>query len=96
MIPEEKEMVEKYKNQPFALIGVDSDGDRSVLQKDMKDNGITWRMFAGGKTDGPIATAWSVRAWPTIYVIDKQGIIRYSSEGSGKQAEVIANLLAAK
>ena len=76
MIPHEKEMVEKFKDKPFALIGINSDGDRSVVQKILKDNEITWRSALDGTTRGPLATAWNVRGWPTIYVIDAEGVIR--------------------
>ena len=44
MIPHEKEMVEKFKDKPFAFIGINSDGDRSVVQKILKENEITWRL----------------------------------------------------
>lgn len=76
MIPHEKEMVEKFKDKPFALLGINSDGDRSVVQKILKDNEITWRQAIDGTTSGPLATAWNVRGWPTIYVIDAKGVIR--------------------
>ena len=69
-------MVEKYKDQPFALIGVNSDGDRSALQKIMKEQGLKYRNAVDGSTSGPIAKAWNVHGWPTVYVIDPQGIIR--------------------
>ena len=52
------------------------DGDRSVVQKILKDNEITWRNALDGTTRGPLATAWNVRGWPTIYVIDAEGVIR--------------------
>ena len=80
-LPEEKEMVAKYKHKPFALIAIDSDGSRSALRKLMEQNGVTWRMIADGKTDGPIATKWGVHAWPTMYIIDRTGKIRYKMEG---------------
>jgi len=76
MIPHEKEMVEKFKDKPFAFIGINSDGDRSVVQKILKENEITWRNAIDGSTSGPLATAWNVRGWPTIYVIDAKGVIR--------------------
>jgi len=76
MIPHEKEMVEKLKDKPFAFIGINSDGDRSVVQKILKENEITWRNAVDGSTSGPLATAWNVRGWPTIYVIDANGVIR--------------------
>jgi hypothetical protein len=76
MIPHEKEMVKRLKDKPFALLGINSDGDRSVVQKILKDNEITWRNAIDGSTSGPLATAWNVHGWPTIYVIDAKGIIR--------------------
>ena len=69
-------MVETYKDKPFALIGINSDGDRSALQKIMKEQGLKYRNAVDGSTSGPIAKAWNVHGWPTVYVIDEQGIIR--------------------
>ncbi len=44
----------------------------------MKKESITWRSWwDGGGTDGPIAKAWNVKGWPTIYVLDAKGIIRH-------------------
>lgn len=69
-------MVDSYKDKPFALIGVNSDGDRSALQKIIKEQKLNFRNAVDGSTNGPIATAWNVRGWPTVYVIDANGIIR--------------------
>jgi peroxiredoxin len=69
-------MVEAYKGKPFALVGVNSDGDRSALQKIIKEQGLNYRSAVGGSTSGPIAKAWNVMGWPTVYVIDQKGIIR--------------------
>jgi peroxiredoxin len=74
-------MVEAYKGKPFALVGVNSDGDRSALQKVVKEQGLNYRSAVGGSTSGPIATAWNVHGWPTVYVIDSKGIIRYKFVG---------------
>ena len=76
MLPHNKEMVESYKDKPFALIGINSDGDRSALQKILKEQNLTYRNVVDNSTHGPIATAWNVHGWPTVYVIDDKGIIR--------------------
>ena len=47
MIPHEKEMVQRLKDKPFALIGVNSDGGRSALKEIMNREGITWRAAGG-------------------------------------------------
>jgi peroxiredoxin len=69
-------MVEEFKDKPFALVGINSDGDRSALQKIIKDQGLNYRSASDGTTSGPIATAWNVHGWPTVYVIDAKGVIR--------------------
>ena len=93
MIPHEKEMVERLKDQPFALIGINSDGDRSVLAKIPKEQGITGRQAVDGTTQGPIATKWGVRGWPTIYVLDKKGVIRYKDLRDQALEDAVVKLL---
>ena len=71
MYPHERSLVKRLDGKPFALIGVNSDTDREEIKKVVKKESITWRSFwNGGSTGGPIATAWNVQSWPTIYVID--------------------------
>ena len=44
---------------------------------------LTWRSwYDGGSTNGPIATAWNVRGWPTLYVVDHKGVIRHKWAGA--------------
>jgi hypothetical protein len=80
MYPHERSLVKRLENEPFALIGVNSDKDLEALQEVLKKENITWRSFwNGGSTKGPIAKAWNVRGWPTIYVLDHKGVIRYKN-----------------
>jgi hypothetical protein len=93
MIPHEKQMVARLKNKPFALIGINSDGDRSALNKIMKEQGITWRQFVDGTTSGPIATKWNVSGWPTIYILDHKGVIRYKDLRDQQMEDAVNKLL---
>ena len=78
MYPHERSLVKRLENRPFALIGVNSDRDRDQLKKVLEEEKITWRSFwNGGSTRGPISDAWKVQGWPTIYVLDANGVIRY-------------------
>jgi hypothetical protein len=87
MYPSERSLVKKLANEPFALIGVNSDRDRDAIKQTMAKENITWRSFwNGGGTNGPISSAWKVTGWPTIYVIDAEGIIRYKSVGANEAA----------
>jgi hypothetical protein len=83
MYPHERSLVKKLAGKPFALVGVNSDQDREALKKTMEKEQITWRSFwNGGSTGGPISTAWNVQGWPTLYVLDHKGVIRYKHLGS--------------
>lgn len=93
-LPEEKQMVQKYKNKPFALIGIDSDGGQAALQKLMKDNGVTWKMIIDQSTSGPIATKWGVNGWPTFIIVDQKGIIRYTLLGDDDMTGKVEKLMA--
>ena len=78
MIPHERSLVKKLAGRPFALIGVNSDADKDELRKHLTEEQITWRSFWNGPKGprGPIAEAWNVHGWPTIYILDADGTIR--------------------
>jgi hypothetical protein len=77
MYPHERSLVKRLENRPFALVGINSDRDRAALKEVLEKEKITWRSFwNGGSTSGPISNAWRVRGWPTIYVLDGNGVIR--------------------
>jgi len=95
MYPHERSLVKRLEGQPFVLLGVNSDRDREALKKVMKKQGITWRSFwNGGSTQGPISSAWNVRGWPTIYVLDHKGVIRYKNVRGEGMDEAVDKLLA--
>jgi len=80
MVPHEKALVERLRDRPFALLGINSDADREKLKSVQAENGITWRSWwDGGRAGGPIATRWDVHAWPTIIVLDANGVIRFKA-----------------
>jgi len=87
MFPHERSLVEKYKNEPFAIVGINSDPDLEKLKPVREKENISWRSFWNGPegTSGPISTAWNVRGWPTLYILDAKGTIRYKSVGANEQ-----------
>jgi hypothetical protein len=94
MYPHERSLVKRLKDKPFALLGINSDPDRSKLKEILEKEHITWRSwFDGGGTNGPIACEWNVSAWPTIYVIDRKGVIRHKNVREHAMDEAVDNLL---
>jgi hypothetical protein len=97
MIPHERSLVEKLKNKPFALIGVNSDPEKSFYASENKDDmRVIWRSFWCGPkgTSGPIPSKWNVRSWPTIYVLDHKGVIRFQNVRNEKMEAAVEELLA--
>jgi hypothetical protein len=94
MYPHERSLVKRLEGKPFALLGINSDRDREGLKKTMVDEKITWRSWwDGGSTGGPIATAWNVHGWPTIYVLDHKGVIRYIGVRGEQMDKAVDTLL---
>ncbi len=96
MYPHERSLVKQLADQPFALIGVNSDRDLEQIREVVKEKNITWRSFWNGPqgTGGPISTEWGVTGWPTIYVLDAEGKIRYKNVRGAEMDEAITKLLA--
>lgn len=95
MYPHERSLVKRLADRPFALIGINSDQDRDAILEVMKKEDITWPSFwNGGSTQGPISTRWNVHGWPTIYVLDAKGVIRYRDVREHALDEAVDALLA--
>jgi hypothetical protein len=94
MYPHERSLVAAMQGRPFALLGVNSDEKKAVMEA-LQREGITWRSWwDGGSTSGPIASQYMVRGWPTIYVVDHQGVIRYKDVRGEKLEQAVEQLLA--
>jgi hypothetical protein len=91
MYAHERSLVKRLEDKPFALLGVNSDTDKDQLKKTMEKEHITWRSFWNGPegTGGPISTKWNVHRWPTTYVVDAKGTIRFKNvRGEGMDKAV--------
>ena len=93
MYPHERSLVERLADEPFALLGINSDGDREKLKEVLVEKDLTWRSWYDGSTGGPIAKQWNVSGWPTIYVLDDLGRIRYKNVRGEAMDKAIETLL---
>lgn len=83
MYPHERSLVKRLEGKPFALVGINSDAKERVQEAIKKEN-ITWRSWwDGGSTGGPIASAWGITGWPTMFVLDHKGVVRFQFVGFG-------------
>ena len=96
MYPHERSLVKKLADKPFALIGVNSDTDMDFLKQRMREENITWRSFWNGPMGvyGPISAEWGVYGWPTIYILNHKGVIRFKGPRGERMEEAVEQLLA--
>lgn len=76
MIPHERELVAKLAGKPFALISVSCDEKKETLTEFLETEKMPWTHWWDGKS-GPVIKALNLKYFPTIYVIDSKGVIRY-------------------
>jgi hypothetical protein len=93
MLPHEKALVERLKNKPFALIGINTDPAEVFKERAAKE-GVSWRNILEGEGGGAIVRAWGVRSFPTIYVLDGKGVIRYTNVRGEAMDKAVDALLA--
>jgi hypothetical protein len=83
--------VKRLEGRPFALLGVNSDSDREAVRQLMASRGLTWRSWWDPR--GQIAKRWNVGYWPTLFVLDAQGVVRYRVSGAVELDWAVEKLL---
>jgi hypothetical protein len=62
--------------------------------KQCKEMGVTWKsIFTGGGSQGAAAD-WAVQYYPTSYLLDANGVIRYKDLRGAELEEKVAELMA--
>jgi peroxiredoxin len=85
--PAERAVVARYRGQPFALLGVNHDEHRDRVRAAIASGEITWRCWWDGiNEEHGICERWNIAGFPTVYVLDHRGVIRYKDVSAGDQA----------
>jgi len=90
MYAHERSLVERYRNRPFVLLGVNNDPDRDEARALSAGQGITWRSWWD---DGRIASQWGVRFWPSTFLLDARGNVRFTNLRGRELEQAIEMLL---
>lgn len=95
VMPWLKAWYSKYKDQGFMIIGnhfpeFSYEADLSNLKEAVANDGIEYPVAQDN--DGTTWYAYHNQYWPTLYLIDKRGEIRYVQVGEGNYDETEANI----
>lgn len=93
MIPHERELVEKLKDKPFALISLSADAKKETLEKFIEKEPMPWTHWWNGSASGAALETYKVRFYPTIYVLDEKGVIRFKHVRGEAMDKAVETLL---
>ena len=86
-VPHERQLLEKYRGKPFAILGVNCREKAEVAKKTVEREKMTWPQWSDGEEDGgPIVGTYHIRDFPTLFVIDAKGVIR-QKDATGEELD---------
>ena len=94
-----------FEEEDVALLGVNSDAELETIVEAKKEERLAYRTWWDGHSqpdadvvaaEGPIATEWGVYGWPTIFVLDEEGVILHVNKRGGALIETIDDLVMEK
>ena len=93
MYPHLRSIKKKLKGKPFEIVGLNSDDEKEFAKAMVEYQQFDWpSIWLGGK-QSPITSAWKVTSWPTTYIIDGTGKIRYKQVQKVQLDEAIATCM---
>lgn len=92
MYPANRKLVERLKDKPFAFLGVQGDDSLDTVNESIRSGEITWQVWWDGTAEEH-STAWNVRGWPAIFVLGKDGVIRFRDVRGEMLDRAVASLL---
>jgi peroxiredoxin len=77
-LPRLQPLYEKYQDQGFEVIAVETKGQTDRATKFIEQNGLTYTMLENGDGDSEVAnTTFNVIYHPSSFLIDRDGKVMY-------------------
>jgi len=92
MIPHERKLVEKLKDKPFALISVSFDDKKETLKEFLEKEKMPWTHWWNGRGK-EMTEQLNIRFFPTIFVLDSKGVIRFKGVRGEAMDKAVETLL---
>jgi peroxiredoxin len=92
MYPDNRQMIEELFDEPFVFIGVQGDETIDTVHESLESKAITWRVWWDGE-DKRISTQWNIRGWPSTFVLDQRGVIRFRDLRGKELSNAVRSLL---
>jgi len=88
-IPKIREAYKELNGKGFEIVGINLDSDKEPLEKFLKENGMTWPQYFDGKRfETEPARRFGISMIPTMWLVDKKGILRVVNARSDLKGSV--------
>ena len=92
-IPHVRAAYERYNKEGFEIVGISFDAEKQRLEDVVKRESIRWpQYFDGGGRDAAPGKTFGIQHWPTMWLLDRNGVIRFISAGAGMDRKIAALL----
>ncbi len=92
-IPHVRDAYERFNKEGFEIVGVSFDADRQRLEDVVKRENLRWpQYFDGGGQEAAPGKTFGIRHWPSMWLLDRNGVVRYISAGAGLDRKITALL----
>jgi hypothetical protein len=85
-------MAKRLEGKPFTILGVSVSNSTDELRDFLKRTPLPWPNIAENQPS-PLADDWRIRFFPTFYVIDAEGVVRYREIDADEIEPAINDLL---
>jgi thiol-disulfide isomerase/thioredoxin len=94
-LPEIKKTYDEFHARGFEVIGVNLDDKEDAMRKVVKDFEMPWPIrYDGEGMNGQIAAKFGITGIPSMWMIDKKGVVRDIREGVPRDPSVGLKLAA--
>ena len=74
-----KRLQDKFKGQPFVILGISGDRNRGEWQSFIVGNSLKWHHYLDER--GQLARSFNIEAFPSYLLLDHDGIVRHTWRG---------------
>ena len=78
-VPNVKRVYDEYKDDGLVVIGISLDQNRSALEAFIRKEKIEWPQIFDAGTKFEVALLYQVNLIPSMFLIDRDGILRYTN-----------------
>ncbi len=84
-VPMLSQLRKKYAEKPVLMVGISSDENEQAWKHFIAANHMDWPEYID--LSGKVREVFEVHSYPTYFVVDREGIIRFRKSGFGQESQ---------